>query len=123
MRKLMITVLLTMVGASTVAAQEHSERPTPPRGGWDVHFAILPTADGALAGCRFEAVMNPASGERIPGVAPSESFISAACERLARKSDWLVSIDEDGGIKETYDSCRLTSIHSDRPECRVDEAQ
>lgn len=123
MRQFMITVLLMTAGAATVNAQEQSQRTAPPRGGWDVHLAILPTAEGALAGCRFEAVMDPVSGERIAGVEPSERFIRAACERLAQETDWLVSRDEDGGIKETYDSCRLTSIHSDRPECRVDEVQ
>ena len=123
MRYLILSALIAV--AFPVAAQPTSasppQAPQMPSEGWEVTLAILPTAEGEVDQCRFESVLDPANAQPVEDVRPSERFIRAACERLSRETGWLVMQDEEGAIMETFDSCRMTSIHSDRPLCRVDE--
>lgn len=124
MRHLILSALIALAAtpvAAQVATPGADQAPPMPAEGWEVTLAILPTADGELANCRFEAVLNPEDARPVEGVRPSDRFIAAACERLSRETGWLVSHDEEGAIMETFDSCRMTSTHSDRPLCRVDE--
>lgn len=124
MRHLILSALIaaaTTPVVAQVATPGADQAPQMPPEGWEVTLAILPGADGQAQACRFESVLDPATAQPVAGVRPSERFIQAACQRLVQESGWLVLHDEDGSILETYDSCRLTSIHSDRPLCRVDE--
>lgn len=123
MRYLILTALIaaTLPVAAQVPTPGADTPPQTPPEGWEVTLAVRPTAEGEVDSCRFAWVINPENVQRVDNVRPSDRFIAAACERLSRETGWLVMRDEDGSIMETYDSCRMTSLHSDRPLCRVDE--
>lgn len=84
-----------------------------------VVFGILPAADGQVARCRFDMTQDGPTNKPDPDFKPSEKFVSEACRKLS-KSQWKVTRDKGGRIKEVFDYCSWSEVIPDNPICRAE---
>jgi hypothetical protein len=84
-----------------------------------VVFAILPSANGSVARCRFDMTQDGPTNKPDPNFTPSAKFVAEGCRKLSENKHWEVSRGTNGDIKEVFDFCMWSTIIPDSPICRA----
>ncbi len=85
-----------------------------------VTFTILPKADGKIDKCRYTSVQDLKGRPLELKHQPSQAYIDSACTvSLAKGPNWIPTLDAQGNIAETQETCMWSKAIPDIAICRV----